>query len=74
VDNSSKYIIVPIIDELSYGADETFSVILHNAIVGVEIFEANRIAYITILENEEGFSAATPIPEPDKSFLPTINK
>ncbi len=73
-DNSIKYITVPIVDEDSYEVDEIFSVRLYNPTGGAGIVEANRIATVTILENDVGWPAATPVPEPDKVFLPVLEK
>lgn len=74
-DNSIKTITVPIIDDYqSYEMDEIFSVMLHSPTGGAGVVDANRLAIVTILENDIGFPPATPVPEPDRVYFPEVQK
>ena len=73
-DNSVKYISVPIVDDPCVEADETFSVYLINATGGAGLVNARRLAIVTILANDPGGPVPTPVPEPDRVYLPLINE
>lgn len=74
-DSSIKYIEVPIVDDPSQENDEIFYVMLHNPIGGAGMSNTARVAAVTILDNDPPPAEwATPVPEPDKVYMPVINE
>ena len=72
-ENSTKYIKVNIIDDPYIETDEVFGVFISHPTGGAAIAEENRVAQITILENDPGGPNSPPVPEPRLIFLPILN-
>jgi hypothetical protein len=73
-DNAVKNILVPIVDDPCVEADETFSVYLFNPTGGAGLINADRTAVVTILANDPGGPVPTPVPEPDRVYLPLVEE
>jgi hypothetical protein len=73
-DNSNRYITIEIVDDQAYEQNEIFYVVLSTPTGGASIVYADKAATVTILENDSGYPPATPVPEPDRMYLPSTHQ